>query len=650
MLHHCYRLGSDYLNTRLQRILEELRLAQGPSTSSEIASLLQVSSKTIRNDVKMLNELLESYGAHIASARGLGYQLVIQNEQLFHQFIQSQDNDQQEDIPSNHQERVNYLMEKLLMSSDYRKIEDLADELYISRSTLQHELRHIRDILKEYNLILDQRPYHGIKVIGDETQIRYCISEYLFNQQSTLKDNMDDWLGILTEEELEVIKDSVLFNLRKHHIIISDISLQNLITHIAIACKRIRESNSVQMVHHHLQEIETKKEFLVAKEIAKAIHDKLYISFSNHEVAYLAIHLQGTKLTNSSVLHMEVNSVIDRDIQETVTEMIKRIDDEYGFHLTNDKELLLAMSLHLKPAINRYKFKMNIRNLMLDEIKSKYPLSFNAALIGAQVVQEKMDIMIDESEIGFLALHIEAAQERQKKNTKNAPRCLIVCASGLGSAQLLMYKLQNEFGDHLNIMGSTEYYNLLQQPFHDIDFIISTIPIEEKLPVPVIHVSTILGETDLNKINTLLNQGEFVSDKYLRKKYTYFQKDFCTKEEVLHFICKELESDGKVDGNYIESVLKRESFSPTSFGNMVAIPHLIDPQTEDTFWSVVTLQKPIQWGDKPVQLIVLLNISKDIKHDLKPMYCWLMDLLDDRYTVREILQCKTYEQLKMIIK
>ncbi|MDY0406717.1 BglG family transcription antiterminator [Virgibacillus sp. 179-BFC.A HS] len=638
------------MNTRLQKILEELKSVQEPMTSSEIASFLQVSSKTIRNDVKMLNKLLESHGAYVASTRGKGYQLIIQDEKLFHQFAQSKEHDLRDNIPSNRKERIYYLMERLLMSSNYNKIEDLADELYISRSTLQHELKHIRDILKKYDLTLDQKPYHGIKVMGDETQIRYCISEYLFNQQSTLTDNMGDWLGILPEDELQIIKNSVLFQLRKHHIIISDISLQNLITHIAIACKRIRESNSVQMVHHHLEEIETKKEFFVAKEIAKAIHEKLHVLFSNHEIAYLAIHLQGTKLANSSVNHAGFTSVIDDDIQDTVKDMVKRMDEVYGFHLADDEELLLAMSLHLKPAINRYKFKMNIRNPMLDDIKSKYPLSFDAALIGAQVVQEKMGITIDENEVGYLALHIEVAQERQKKNKKNAPRCLIVCASGLGSAQLLMYKLQSEFGDQLNIIGFTEYYNLLQQSFDNIDFVISTIPIEENLAVPVIQVSTILGETDLNKINTLLFRGGGVSHRYLRNKFTYLQMDFCTKEEVLRFICKELASDGKVNGSYVESVFQREGFSPTSFGNMVAIPHPMEPQTQETFWSVVTLQRPIQWGDKPVQLIVLLNISENKKYDLKPMYALLLKLLDDKNMVREILQCKTYEQLKRIIK
>lgn len=364
----------------------------------------------------------------------------------------------------------------------------------------------------------------------------------------------------------------------------------------------------------------------------------------------MAIHLQGTTVTNSSIHNTEVISVIDKDVQETVQEMLKRIDDEFGFHLADDKELLLAMSLHLKPAISRYKFKMNIRNPMLEDIKSKYRLSFDAALIGAQVVQERMGIAIGENEIGYLALHIEVAQERKKKNKKQVPSCLIVCASGLGSAQLLMYKLQNEFGRQVNIVGTTEYYNLYQHSFDNIDFIISTIPIEKKVPVPVINVSTILGETDLSKINHLVIQGEIISNTYLRKKYTYLQKDFAKKEDVLCFICKELESGGEVNEHYLKSVLQREDFSPTSFGNMVAIPHPIEPQTEDTFWSIVTLQKPIQWGDKYVQLIVQLNISKDVKDDLKRMYEILMELLDDKNMVREILQCKTYEQLIEIIK
>src|SRR5699024_11382601 len=80
--------------------------------------------------------------------------------------------------------------------------------------------------------------------------------------------------------------------------------------------------------------------------------------------------------------------------------------------------------------------------------------------------------------ICYLALHIGAAIERRKY--KSGPkRCLIVCASGLGTAQLIYYRLKANFEPNLNVVGTTEYYKLHEYNLHDIDFIVSSIPISE---------------------------------------------------------------------------------------------------------------------------------------------------------------------------
>jgi len=510
------------LHERQQNILQKLYYTKSYLTSSEIALSLQVSSKTIRNDIKAINQHLENYSSYIKSFKGKGYFLIINSENSFNKIIKEWNASLQKslEVPSTKQEREHYLLKILLTSLHYIKIEDLIEQLYVSRSTLKNELKHVREVLDKYNIILKQRPYHGIKIVGNEEQIRFCISEHLFNQPSTLKENMNNWLNVLPKNTIEVIKDSVLFHLRKYKIWISDIGLQNLITHISIACKRIREDNSIQHSTHNIQKMIEKKEFSVAKEIAKDIQKKTHVKFSDYEIAYLAIHLQGTKLEPSYSPKKEMVSFINQNLYELVKKMLRRIESEYSICLIQDTELLQAMSLHLKPAINRHKFNMNIRNPMLEEIKMQYTFSFNAALVGAQVLFEEIGISIDEHEIGYLALHIELAQERKKKEDQNAHRCLILCASGLGSAQLLMHKLQNEFGELLNIIGTIEFYNLKHQSFPDIDFIISTIPIEKNIPVPVIQVSTILGETDLNKVKTMINEKVTDIHQFLRKEHT----------------------------------------------------------------------------------------------------------------------------------
>lgn len=89
--------------------------------------------------------------------------------------------------------------------------------------------------------------------------IRFCISEYVFNHKSDLSDQITELIEILPQNEIEWIRDSILTNLRKYSIVITDISLNNLITHIAIACKRIREREMVEIFQEELGEITKKK-------------------------------------------------------------------------------------------------------------------------------------------------------------------------------------------------------------------------------------------------------------------------------------------------------------------------------------------------------------------------------------------------------
>ncbi|WP_175631946.1 BglG family transcription antiterminator [Virgibacillus siamensis] len=633
------------MNSRWMEILQILKTAKEPITSSQLSTDLQVSSKTVRNDIQALNALLQNHNTKINAFRGKGYTLETNGESSLQSLLQGA-GDMKEIIPDEPGDRVNFLVERVLLDSGYVKIEDLADELYISRSTLQSDLKKVREILKEYDLTLNHKPNYGIKVNGSESKIRYCISEYIFNLKPAALEESHDWLAALPENDLSIIRNSILSQLREHNIVTSDVSLQNLTTHLAIACKRIRENNQVEIIHEALYEMKDTKEFAVAKEILQDIEAALDVSFPENEVAYLAIHLQGTKLVGPNHGKEKMKTVIDTEIQMLVKEIVNRIDEKYHFQLSNDEELLFNLSLHLKPAINRYKFQMNIRNPMLEEIKTKYPTSFEAALIGSELLYEKVGIYVDEHEIGYLALHIEAAQERMKRASSNGRNCLIVCASGLGSAQLLIYKLKDRFGDTLDIKGTTELYNLPYQSLSDIDFIVSTVPIEDDPGIPVVRVSTILGDSDVDQIERLITKDTSVIEQYVHERYTFLNRQFESSEEVIRFLGNVLMKDGIVEGDYIDSVLERESYSPTSFGNLVAIPHPLEPKTDSTFWSIVTLKKPIQWEDKLVQIVFLLNVNRYKKDDLKPMFHSLVQLVDDRNFVQQLLQCRTYIQFK----
>ncbi|MGZ9816733.1 BglG family transcription antiterminator [Peribacillus simplex] len=632
---------------RMSIILRELISMQSISTvtSEHLANLNRVSSRTIRNDIKELDNLLSEHGATVRSVRGTGYELKINDERSFHNFLQDISRDlQQGVIPTLPEDRVQYLIKRLLLTDEYMKLENLADELYISTSTIQNDLRDVKKILNKYEIILDKRPNYGLKVKGDEMKLRFCMSEYIFNRREIELDLLNDRVSILPREEILAIRSQILKKIQEYKINLSDIGLNNLIIHIAIACKRIYSENYVSLYPEDLKDIIEQMEYEVAIEIVKGIEETFQIVFPEAETAYVAIHLLGLKMNSEiSTSAKEVQNFIDKEIYDLTTSILESIENELRLGIKDDKELFIGMSLHLKPAINRYRYGMNLRNPLLQEIKSNYPLAFEASIVAGRVIKQKSGIDMHENEIGYIALHIGGAIERRKM-INQPKRCIIVCASGVGSARLLYYKLQSKFGFDLNIIGTTEYYKLSQISMDGLDFIVSTIPIPDNLPIPVIEVNTILGTNDFEKIENIMLEKKHKTIKYTREELVFLQQNLETKEKVIHFLGDKLQKSGLVNEEFIASVFEREAISPTCFGNLVAVPHPIMPQTDTTFWTVCTLQKPITWEDKRVQFVCLLSVQKNSNEDLQKMYNLLGNVIDDIHIVQRLLKCRTYQE------
>lgn len=113
---------------------------------------------------------------------------------------------------------------------------------------------------------------------------------------------------------------------------------------------------------------------------------------------------------------------------------------------------------------------------------------------------------------------------------------------------------------------------------------------------------------------------------------------------MLYFLGEKLTHLGLVPFQFIESVFEREAASPTSFGNLVAIPHPMVPQTDTTFWAICTLKKPIMWEGNLVQFICLLSVKANNQGDLQKMYSLLVRVVDDKQVVQRLVKCKDYEE------
>lgn len=642
--------GVDTVDTRQQNILKELITSDTPITGDYLSQILEVSSRTVREDIKELNDILNNNGAQIKSTRGLGYELEVIETKAFRTFLNDyiQNTFDKDELPNSPESRINYIIKRFLLSKDYIKLDDLADELHVSKSTFQLDLKAIRSILKNYNLQLNSLPNYGLKVEGSELNKRFAISEYIFNRNRTAPDLLWlDQLSSITHSDKETLMNvwRLLINkLDENNVSLSDIAVNNLFVHIAIAYKRIKNGHNINLVNKDIKDIESQKEYEVARSIVKEIEKIWQVSFPDIEIAYITIHLLGTKMINDTFATEEnIENIMDENIKNLAENMIDSIDAELNLDIQGDTELLVGLCLHLKPAINRYKYGMNIRNPLLDDIKTNYPLAFEAGLVASLVLYEELNINIDENEIAYLALHIGAAIERQKVNNK-PKRCYIVCASGVGSSQLIRYRIESEFRSQIKVKGVTEYYKVNDIPFDKIDFIISTVPIKTDLPVPIIEVNAILSERDITRVGEFVESIEEKIHEYIPQDNVFLNKSFSSKEQVIDFLSSAAKSIDTLPSNYREKIYEREKIATTAYGNLVAIPHPISPQSTKTFLTVCILNNPIDWDDRKVQFVCLLNVEKNSKKNVQKMYDLLGRIVNDPNLVRQLIQSRNYQE------
>lgn len=634
------------LTKRQKEILNLLSHSKEPLTSGWIAKELGVSDRTVRTEIKQIEQSMKK-SVIIESIRGKGFVLRKINDTDLS--IQQNGNDETGLSGKflDKDERVFYILRRLLLEKDFIKLENLSNEMFVSLSTLQNDLKDVKEILQKYNLCIKSRPHYGSKIEGDEYMKRLCLSNIL------LKRDHEEFINEVTFHFIDPnlfkkIKEVIIKKVDKYKIEIFDISLENLATHIAIACRRIQEGFVIGDLSDIVAE-EYPFENIVANEIIKEIETISGLKFPKEEINYVIIHLLGTKIINKKEL--EEFSRFD-EVKSIVNGMLNRLYSEFNWDFRDDQEFIQALTLHIRPAMNRIRYKMNIRNPLLHDIKKKYPAAFQGAIIASREIEEYLHMEVIEDEIAYIALHIGVALEKMKLKRKKIKKILIVCASGVGSAKLLFYRLQYLFDQEIKIIDTITYYKLLTYDLSVIDLIISTIPIKEDLGVPVLVVNTFLDEKDIHSIKGFLSmtQNNNIS-KFLDSTRIFLHQDLSDWESVIRFLCDQLVKQNLVSKNYVELVIERELIAPTSFGNLVAVPHPIKSVTKETFWTVCTLKNPIKWyDDQTVQLVCLLNVNEENQTELDIMFKTLISIIEDKSIVQKIINCKTPNQLLELLE
>lgn len=649
-----------FLNNRLKVIIKELLVIDEPVTSEYLSKLLGVTSRTIRNDITLLNQELGKIGVKIDAQRGVGYfiepkpdrEIKELIEELFQLNVTSGN-----EMPVLPEERVLYILKSIIMADDFIAIEQIANELYVSKSTVDNDLKQVETLLSKFNVSLFKKPNYGIKLVGNEMNIRFCLSACLsdFKKEQLPQQEKSDSRHFVEGIDIALIKTITKKYIKQLPFKIADLPLNNLIMHIAIGIKRIKKGKNIKLDTLELKHLQDQKEYFVASQIVASLEEAFSIKIPNEEIAYITIHLLGAKrFQDGKLLQEDFIEMIGESNHELILEILAEIKRIYRIDLVEDKEFIYGLGLHLRSAMNRMKYRMNLQNPMLKEIKTKYPFSFELAIAASDIIQRKQQIVINEDEIGYIAVHLEAAIERMKnKKKRQVRRVAVVCASGLGTAKLLAASIESKFPG-LTIVGTYPSYSLKDIKQEEVDLILSTVPVNEESTIPILQINALLSEDDVVKVNDYISRKYLDEDKEksFEKLQNFFSEDlFFTEIDkkdslgIIKSMAYALNTKGYVDDSYLDSVLEREEISPTSIGNLVAIPHPIKPNALDSCIAIGILKKPIKWGEHTVQFVLLLALNEKDKEEFSSLFNRLWKLVQDKKLVAELCKASNFNEI-----
>lgn len=624
-------------------------------TSQEIASGIDVSNRTARKYLHLFEDALKQESlATIEAKQGNGYQLKIEDARRFDEFYLEEVKSQMasKDITTIQEsnDRQYYILNRLFFEQSTVYVDAIADELFVSRSTISNDLVEIKKLITPYQIELQSKSNKGIFIVGNEQNIRHFIMNYFFMER--LHDNLfafSMYANLLEGISVEEIVIIVLDECRESQLKLSDFIVYNLVLHIGLAIKRIQNGFFMD-IQAPISFDEDSIEYQTALKILARIEHAVGITFSSEEADFIALHLKN-KITAKTIFKKA--DATEEQIRAQLLETLKAIDQDTPFDLEHDTILIDGLMLHFIPLLTRLQNNSSIENPLLEEIKTQYPDLFELTVNYFSKMPVFKSYQVTEGEWAYLAIHITAAVERYFNEQKT--HVLVICATGLGSSQMIKNRLEREFGSRILIEKVISYYEIAEQDLSHIDLVISSINLGNVvLNAPIVNVSVFLGKDDIQKINHEIssNKGShFVAgrkesdrkelveeqveliERSFKPDLFYFVGEHSTKDAVLKELISKIEAVEGTDlqENFLKQLKLRESYSSVVFSEFMAVPHPIEALTKEGHVAVAVAPEGITWDKEyqNIQLVFLLSPDKFGKFEIDKVSQMLVEIMED---------------------
>lgn len=526
------------MKDRTLKILRTFITLDYPIPLEKLEDQFRTSSRTIRNELREINQfLIENNFSEIKNFRNRGYQLVLDASEK--QALLEQSELVNEEFFLDRDKRIFDLILSFSLGNKAVFLYQKEEAYQISKSTLDEDMRRVRNILADYGLKVISVPKQGIVLQGSERSIRTMIYDVINNSVGVINPE-----GVTNPSmNLAILNYYLPLKLLKR---LDDLYIQTInSSEETIYRNQLLVFTAVWISRYLRQDIIASSTWEAIDTPQSEIHNFVIEICKNFQIEPPEVEIKYITFMLSTFNSRDMNNSIEWvQAQLLSIQLIQFVESTTKIPFSRKEEALQeGLYKHIVGLINRVKSNIQIVNPLKENIEKNYANIYESITLFTPTIEAVTGKRLSDDEIAFLTIHFSTSVSAINQDLHYIYRAVVICNHGMATGKLLSANLKELFNIEVLAVLSSRELTLIEKL--DVDLVFSTVPItySEK---PLLEVEPIIKEESKARI------AQFLIDNQKLKRLVNNSTD---STQLFYSLIDIIErSEGKVTGSIYQEL------------------------------------------------------------------------------------------------